>query len=56
MDMLFGVQLGGGTDINKSVAYCEPLITHPARTLFILITTRPRRTAGPPLDVARRMP
>jgi len=38
VDMLFGVQLGGGTDINKSVAYCEPFITDPRRTLFILIT------------------
>lgn len=38
VDMLFGVQLGGGTDINKSVAYCEKFITDPARTLFILIT------------------
>lgn len=36
--MLFGVQLGGGTDINKSVAYCEQFITEPARTLFILIS------------------
>lgn len=38
VDMLFGVQLGGGTDINKSVAYCEQFITEPRRTLFILIT------------------
>ena len=38
VDMLFGVQLGGGTDINKSVAYCEQFIADPARTLFILIT------------------
>lgn len=38
VDMLFGVQLGGGTDINKSVAYCEQFITDPRRTLFILIT------------------
>jgi predicted metal-dependent peptidase len=38
VDMLFGVQLGGGTDINKSVAYCEQFISDPARTLFILIT------------------
>ena len=36
--MLFGVQLGGGTDINKSVAYCEPLITDPSQTIFILLT------------------
>ncbi len=38
VDMLFGVQLGGGTDINKSVGYCEQFITEPKRTLFILIT------------------
>ena len=38
VDMLFGVQLGGGTDINKSVAYCQQFITDPARTLFFLIT------------------
>jgi len=38
VDMLFGVQLGGGTDINKSVAYCEQFISEPAETLFILIT------------------
>lgn len=38
VDMLFGVQLGGGTDINKSVAYCEQFITEPSDTLFILLT------------------
>jgi VWA domain containing CoxE-like protein len=38
VSMLFGVQLGGGTDINKSVAYCERFIEEPKRTLFILIT------------------
>ncbi|WP_066304939.1 VWA domain-containing protein [Bacillus sp. FJAT-29814] len=38
VDMLFGIQLGGGTDINKSLAYCEPFITDPAKTIFILIS------------------
>lgn len=38
VDMLFGVQLGGGTDINKSVAYCSQFIKDPKRTLFIMIT------------------
>ncbi len=38
VDMLFGVQLGGGTDINKSVAYCQQFMTDPARTLFFLLT------------------
>lgn len=38
VDMLFGIQLGGGTDINKSIAYCEPFITEPRKTMFILIS------------------
>jgi hypothetical protein len=38
VDMLFGIQLGGGTDINKSVAYCSQFITEPAKTIFILIS------------------
>jgi len=38
VDMLFGVQLGGGTDINKAVAYCEKFVSEPSKTLFILIT------------------
>ena len=24
VDILFGTQLGGGTDINQAVAYCRP--------------------------------
>lgn len=38
VDMLFGIQLGGGTDINKSVAYCQDLIRDPKKTMFILIS------------------
>jgi VWA domain containing CoxE-like protein len=38
VDMIFGVQLGGGTDINKAVAYCEKFITDPAQTIMFLIT------------------
>ncbi|HKD60395.1 MAG TPA: VWA domain-containing protein [Terracidiphilus sp.] len=38
VDVLFGVQLGGGTDINAALAYCEQHIAHPARTHLILIT------------------
>ena len=38
VDMLFGIQLGGGTDINKSVAYCQQFIADPSKTLFILIS------------------
>ena len=36
--MLFGTQLGGGTDINRAVAYCQGLITRPRDTLFVLIS------------------
>jgi hypothetical protein len=38
VEMLFGIQLGGGTDINKSVAYCQQFIAEPSKTLFILLT------------------
>ncbi len=38
MDLLFGFQLGGGTDIEKSVAYCQQLIDTPKKTLFFLIS------------------
>lgn len=38
VDLLFGVQLGGGTDINRAVAYCEGLVHDPRKTLFVLIT------------------
>lgn len=38
VDMLFGIQLGGGTDINKSVGYCQQFITDPSKTLFILLS------------------
>jgi uncharacterized protein with von Willebrand factor type A (vWA) domain len=38
VDILFGIRLGGGTDINRAVAYCQSLVGQPEQTLFILIT------------------
>jgi Mg-chelatase subunit ChlD len=38
VDLLFGVQLGGGTDIARAVGYCEQLITRPADTVLILLS------------------
>jgi Mg-chelatase subunit ChlD len=38
VDLLFGVQLGGGTDINRALAYCEDLVTRPSQTILVLIT------------------
>lgn len=38
VDVLFGVQLGGGTDINQALAYCESLISQPQETILVLIS------------------
>ena len=38
VDVLFGTQIGGGTDINRALAYCQRLITRPASTIVILVS------------------
>lgn len=38
VDLLFGTQLGGGTDINRALTYCQQTITRPTQTILILIT------------------
>lgn len=38
VDLLFGTQLGGGTDINRALTYCQQVITRPAQTILVLIT------------------
>ncbi|MGW0568730.1 VWA domain-containing protein [Streptomyces tauricus] len=38
VDVLFGTQLGGGTDINRALAYCQSQITRPADTVVVLIS------------------
>ncbi|RFS26844.1 VWA domain-containing protein [Chitinophaga silvatica] len=38
VELLFGVQLGGGTDINGALRYCEQIITRPSDTVLVLIT------------------
>jgi Mg-chelatase subunit ChlD len=38
VDVLFGTQLGGGTDINRALAYCETLVARPAETVVVLIS------------------
>ena len=38
VEALFGVQLGGGTDINQAVAYCEQRIERPAKAHLVLIS------------------
>ncbi len=38
VELLFGVQLGGGTDINLALTYCQQVIQRPADTVLVLIT------------------
>jgi hypothetical protein len=38
VDVLFGTQLGGGTDINRAIAYCQRQISRPASSILILIS------------------
>ena len=38
VETLFGVQLGGGTDINQAVAYCAGKIERPTKSHLVLIT------------------
>ena len=37
-DLLFGSQLGGGTDIHKALRYCEGHIARPSDTTMVLIS------------------
>ena len=38
VDVLFGVQLGGGTDINLALGYCQQVIRRPEDTILVLIS------------------
>jgi len=38
VEVLFGTQLGGGTDINRAIAYGQQLITRPRDSIFVLIS------------------
>jgi VWA domain containing CoxE-like protein len=38
VDVVFGVQLGGGTDIGTALGYCRQLVTRPRDTVLVLIS------------------
>ena len=38
VEILLGVQLGGGTDINNAVSYCETLCNNPYETVYVVVT------------------
>lgn len=37
-ELLFGLQLGGGTHIGKALSYCAQLVSRPSETVMILIS------------------
>jgi Mg-chelatase subunit ChlD len=38
VDVLFATQLGGGTDINRAITYCQGRIDRPSETTLVLIS------------------
>ena len=38
VELLFGTQLGGGTDINKALGYAQTLVQRPQDTILVLIS------------------
>src|SRR3954471_17163895 len=38
VEVLFGIQLGGGTDIDQALGYCQSLVGTPSKTVLILVT------------------
>jgi len=38
VEVLFSVQLGGGTDINRAIGYCEGLVQRPEDTILVLVS------------------
>lgn len=38
VEVLFGTQLGGGTDINQALSYCQELVRQPQETILVLIS------------------
>jgi Mg-chelatase subunit ChlD len=38
VELLFGTQLGGGTDINRALTYCQALVRAPQDTILVLIS------------------
>jgi hypothetical protein len=38
VDVLFGTQLGGGTDVGRALGYCQGLVRTPGETILVLIS------------------
>jgi Mg-chelatase subunit ChlD len=46
VDVLFGVQLGGGTDLAGAMSYCQSLVERPDDTVLVLISDLYEGTPG----------
>jgi Mg-chelatase subunit ChlD len=53
VEVLFGTQLGGGTDINRALAYATTLISRPRDTILVLLSDL--HEGGPPEQMVRRV-
>ena len=53
VDVLFGVQLGGGTDIGGALGYCRRQITRPRQTVLVLVSDL--FEGGDPTTMRRRV-
>jgi Mg-chelatase subunit ChlD len=53
VDVLFATQLGGGTDIQRALAYCQTLVRRPDDTLLVLVSDL--FEGGPRDDLLRRV-
>lgn len=38
VDLIFATQLGGGTDINAAITYCNQLVSRPRDTILVLVS------------------
>jgi Mg-chelatase subunit ChlD len=55
VELLFGVQLGGGNDTNKALRYCQQIITKPDDTILVLISDLFEGHGEPERQMRRRM-
>jgi hypothetical protein len=55
IDLLFGVQLGGGNDTNLALKYCQSLITRPDDTVLVLISDLYEGSGEPERQMRQRM-
>jgi hypothetical protein len=55
IDLLFGVQLGGGNDTNLALKYCQSLITRPDDTVLVLISDLYEGGGEPERQMRQRM-